>query len=97
MHCGPYIVGDTVTESKNSPVEIQVEKVLPQDRIRLISQRGIEMEAMIDDSTWQLRYSIADQMFIRVEIHRYRQDWEFWLPILISNPIYFTQETGDES
>lgn len=96
MHCGRYLVGDTVTESKNSPVEIQVEKVLPQDRIRLISQRGIEMEAMIDDSTWQLRYSIADEMFIRVEIHRYRQDWEFWLPILISNPIYFTQETGDE-
>ncbi len=96
MHCGGYIVGDTVSESENRTVEIQVQKVLPRDRIRLISQRGIEMEAMINETTWQLRYLIESQMFIRMEIHRYHQDWEFWLPILISNPIYFTREPGDE-
>lgn len=89
MHCGRYLIGDTATGPDSRILDIELHGVSPQDRIRLISQRGVDMEALITTTAWHMRYPIDSQNFIRVEIHRYHDDWEFWMPTLISNPIYF--------
>ncbi len=87
MQAGRFHVGDRV-DCQNPDIVIELGLIEVGDRIRLINESGIEYETLAVSDTWSHTIIAQGQHFIRLEVHRYRDVWQHWLPLLISNPIY---------
>ncbi|GAX90060.1 CehA/McbA family metallohydrolase [Effusibacillus lacus] len=90
LHCGSYMIGDMV-ESPTSDVRMTVTHLLQGDIVKIISNRGVEDEIVVDEDTGvcEKTWTAEDRYFYRVEVWRYLQEIENWLVAALSNPIYF--------
>ncbi len=88
MQSGPFQMGDRTT-TPNPDIAIELDGIEIGDRIRLISDQGAEYEASAKTENWSLTHQARGRRFIRLEVHRYSALWDYWMPLLIGNPIYF--------
>lgn len=87
LRLSPHQLGDVVDSS--NPIQVTLGNLESGDRVRWLSAlRVLKEESAAGDtltSTWTPH---GDEQYIRLEVHRWRPDWDVWLPRLIANPIY---------
>lgn len=89
------IMGDLTDDSE---VSIQIEGLMQGDCVYIITDK-LETEYVQDSDTFNKRFKREDEKFVRVEVRRKLNanamieflDYEAWITILLSNPIYFKQ------
>lgn len=93
LRCGSYGVGDAVPESVTGTdrvVQLQAERLLVGDHIKVISARCVESEVTIEqDGKLELSITPAEgKGFLRVEIWRHFDIVDQKLMAALTNPIY---------
>jgi hypothetical protein len=91
LNYGPYMMGDIVPKNETfGEIVLSAKRLCAGDKIRLISERGLEreIEASGDDSL-ELRASAAGRTFCRAEVWRYFREADQMLLAAMTNPIYF--------
>lgn len=69
-------------------IPIRVTGLATDDRIRLVGDQGMLYESQVQERTWEHEWRIQSEKFLRLEVHRYHQEWDFWMPVLLTNPLY---------
>ncbi|MDQ1909662.1 CehA/McbA family metallohydrolase [Paenibacillus sp. GD4] len=96
LQCGPYRMGDVVPmDAAEREVQIGMQDLQEGDRIRVISERGVELERCTEAAGGlELRISGEGRSFVRVEVWRFFPQAGSELLAAVTNPVYFAQAQG---
>lgn len=87
LRLDPHQLGDDV--DPGNPIQSTLYHLEPGDRVRWLSAVGIlKVESAAGDTLTTTWIPQGDEQYVRLEVHRWRPDWEVWLPRLITNPLY---------
>lgn len=100
MRIGEAMMGDTVLRTERmEPVKLSLSGLKRGDRIRLLSNRGVEREFDFgadgegEGDSLAFQWKVTTETFLRVEIWRLFPEVGLTLPAAIGNPIYFREES----
>ncbi|NOU94221.1 phosphoesterase [Paenibacillus sp. LMG 31456] len=92
LECGSYKIGEVVpNEERNRTIRLQAEKLITGDRLKLISNRGVEQEVIVSDNEngiAELSFEAGHIKFVRAEVWRYFKETDCLLMATLTNPIY---------
>lgn len=94
LQCGEYGIGDEVPYGHaDHKVVVQLDELIPGDRIRLYSERGLEEETSVDsDGGVTLMVNAMHRRFLRAEIWRNLDLADGLSMAAVTNPIYFASK-----
>lgn len=99
LQCGEYGIGDEVPHGHaDHEVVVQLDDLIPGDRIRLYSERGLEEETFVDsEGGVTLTVNAMHRRFLRAEIWRNFEQADGLSMAAVTNPIYFALKEEAQS
>ncbi|WP_248930212.1 CehA/McbA family metallohydrolase [Paenibacillus hamazuiensis] len=93
LTCGDYMTGDVIPASADqdeASIRLRIDNLLAGDRVKLISERGVEQTVNVNRSGEGLFEANAEgRLFYRAEVWRHFEQADQMLLAALTNPIYW--------